>query len=300
MTVPLVFRNSAPEDLVIRTILVPATGDDVDSTVFAAALDVARRFGAHLDVLHVRTDVAEIAAAFVADGGGGMVSAGLIDQLEEEARQRAEKAHKFFQVFCARETLTSGPGGQGGVTTTAAWHEEVGREAHWVVDYGRTSDLLVIGRPVENRGVSETLEAALMGSGRPLLIPGPAPAEPGTTAIAWKSTREAARAVSLAMPLLEQAKRIVILTLAEDDRAERDSAARLLETLQRHGVAGEVRYLQPSSRSTAETLLASASEIGAGLLVMGGYGHSRLREMVFGGVTEHVLQAAAVPVLMAH
>jgi nucleotide-binding universal stress UspA family protein len=146
----------------------------------------------------------------------------------------------------------------------------------------------------------ETLEAALFDSGRPLMIPGVAPVAPDTIAIAWKSTREAARAVAAAMPFLAQAKRVVILTAAEDDRTDRSEAARLLVTLQRHDIAAEARRLQPGSRNAADTLLAAAGEIDAGLLVMGGYGHSRLRELVFGGVTEHVIRGAALPVLMAH
>jgi nucleotide-binding universal stress UspA family protein len=284
----------------IKTILVPATGYDTDGMSFTTALAIGRRFGAHLDVLHVRADAAEIAAAFVPDPGGGMMSIGLIELLEEEATRRAEKAERGFMEFCKRESLTPGVPGQSG-RTAIAWHQEVGREAEWVVDYGRTSDLLVVGRPSENQGVSPgTLEAALMESGRPVLIPGAVPVDTRTIAIAWKPTREAARAVSAAMPLIEQATRVIILTLAEEDRVERDSATRLRDALQRQGVGAEIQRLQKQAGGTPETLLAAAGEVGAGLLVMGGYGHSRLREMVFGGMTAHILRAASIPVLMAH
>jgi nucleotide-binding universal stress UspA family protein len=285
----------------IKTVLVPATGTDADYGVFIAALAVARLFTAHLVVLHVRIDPAEAAGALVADVSGAMVSANLIDRLEEECAQLEETARKTFEAFCRREQLVIDAAPSTPQTVAVSWHREIGREPYWFAEYGRTSDLLVVGRPVGSRGVMpETLEAALIDSGRPLLIPGAAPVAAETIAIAWKSTREAARAVGAAMPFLAQAKRVAILTAVEDDRTDSNDAARLLAALRRHDIAAEARQLRPGSRSAADTLLGAASEIGAGLLVMGGYGHSRLRELVFGGVTERIIRDAAPAVLMAH
>jgi nucleotide-binding universal stress UspA family protein len=260
----------------IKTILVPATGTDADAAVFAEALNVARHFTAHLDVLHVRIDAAEAVGALVSDVGGPMTPSSLMDRLEEESAQTEEKARKSFHSFCKREQVVVAATPSTSQTLSASWHREIGRESSWLAEYGRTSDILVVGRPIENRGVMlETLEAALFDSGRPLLIPGPVPKSFKTIAIAWKPTREAARAVAAAMPFLKEAKRIVIFTATEKYRGDRDSAARLLVTLKRNDLVVELRHLQPGSHSTAETLLAAASEIEAGLLVMGGYGHSR-------------------------
>ena len=146
----------------------------------------------------------------------------------------------------------------------------------------------------------ETLETALLDTGRPLLVPGSEPLNPETVAIAWKSTREAARAVTAAAPFLATAKRIVVITCAEHSDMDRDSATRLLATLHRHNAAAEVREVPPGAHGAAETLLATAAEVKAGLLVMGGYSHSRVREMVLGGVTAHMLRAAAVSLLIVH
>jgi nucleotide-binding universal stress UspA family protein len=283
----------------IRTILAPATGTDVDTAVFATALAAGRRLGGHLDVLHVHADPREIAAAFATDVGGGLVSAGLIETLEAEADQREEKARKSFEAFCEREQLPIGAASPRPGAVSAQWHREVGNETAWLAEYGRTSDLLVVGRP-EQGSARDVLEAALLDTGRPLLIPGAEPLNPETVAIAWKSTREAARAVTAAAPFLAKAKRIVIITAAEHDRMDRDSGMRLFATLQRHNPATEARYVPPGSRGAAETLLATAAEVGAGLLVMGGYSHSRVRELILGGVTAHVLRDAALPVLMVH
>ncbi|HXA70135.1 MAG TPA: universal stress protein [Stellaceae bacterium] len=283
----------------IRTILAPATGIDDDTAVFAAALAVARRLGGHLDVLHVHPDPTEIAAAFAADAGSELVTTGLIERLEAEADEREERAKKSFLAFCERERLSSGAAPTQPGAVTAEWHREVGNETGWIIDCARTSDLLVVARPVEG-GASDILAAALLDTGRPLLIPGARPLNPEIVAIAWKSTREAAQAVTAAAPFLETAQRIVIITVTEHDPMDRDSGMRLLATLQRHNPATEARHIPPDSRSTGETLLATVDGVGAGLLVMGGYSHNPVRELILGGVTEHVLRSAALPVLMAH
>jgi nucleotide-binding universal stress UspA family protein len=290
----------AHQGSLIRTILVPATGTDADDAVFTAALAVARHLGAHLDFLHVRIDPAEVAAALATDSGA-FVTGSVIEWLAGEAAQREESARKTVESFCDRERLVLDAAAGEPQTVSAGWHREIGREGDWVAEYGRASDLLVVGRPVQDGALMlETLEAALFDTGRPLLIPGPAPVVPETIAIAWKSSREAARAVTAAMPLLVKAKRAAILVAAENERIDQESAARLCTTLRRHDLAAEVRHVQLASRGVAQALLAEASEIGAGLMVMGGYGHSRFREFVFGGVTEHVIRAASIPVLMAH
>jgi nucleotide-binding universal stress UspA family protein len=286
----------------IKTILVPATGRDSESAVFASALAVARAFGAHLEFLHVRPDTAAVAVGMAADGGGATVMGGLVDRLEEEADEREKRAERLFQGFCEREGLAlrdippvpSGP--------SVEWLREVGAEPYWVTEYGRTADLLVIGRPGTDAGAAlDTIEGALVDSGRPLLIPAATPLSnlPETIVIAWKATREAARAVTAASPFLDLAKQIVILAVAEGQGASGDEADRLMAGLRWRGVPVLVRHLQPDQQSAADTLLSAARDH-AGLLVMGGYGHSRLREWIFGSFTEHVLRGAEVPVLMAH
>ena len=286
----------------IKTILVPATGSDRDSAVFASALTVARAFAAHLEFLHVRPDAAATAVAMASDGGGATMVGGLINRLEEEASEREGKAKQLFQSFCEREELAVQDAPPGSQAPSAQWLREIGAEPYWVAEYGRTADLLVIGRPGEDEGVSlDTIEGALIDSGRPLLIPPAAPLTvlPETIAIAWKATPQAARALTAASPFLSTAKQVVVLTVAEDRRAPEEEADRLMAGLRRHGVPVSVRHLRPEAQSAADTLLSAAVEHAA-LLAMGGYGHSRLREWIFGGFTLRVLRGAEVPVLMAH
>jgi len=283
------------ESQVIKTILVPVTGTERDPAVLATAAGMMRYLGARLDFLHVRPDAASIAAALGPDGGA-FAAGSLIETFERDAALREKTARGTVEAFCGREGLALGDGAGG----AAGWHRQVGNEAGWVAEHGRAVDLVVAARPDRAGAGRELLEAALFDTGRPLLIPGPTPVVPETVAVAWKSTREAARAVTAATPFLVRAVRVAILVAAEGRRGDPDAPGRLCATLRRHNPAVEVRLLQPGSGGAAEALLAAAAEIGAGLLVMGGYGHSRLRELVFGGVTEHVIRAAAIPVLMAH
>lgn len=283
----------------MKTILAPATGTEVDGPVFRAALDVARLFGGHIDILHARKTAADLASE-LAMNSGGELSVGIIDKLEEQAAEMEEKAQAAFEKFARLEGL-AGSAAKGNEAVSAAWHCEKGREEEWVPAYGRTSDLIVVGRPAkDDTATRATQEAALFETGRPILIPGSAPVGVDTVAVAWKSTREAARAVTAAMPLIVKAKRVLVLTVTEPGTDEDLAAGRLVTTLRRQVAAVELHRISGDRRPAAQVLLAEANERGAGLIVMGGYGHSRLREWVFGGVTEYVLRASALPVLMAH
>ena len=287
----------------IKAILVPATGSETDIFVFGSALAVARPFGAHLDFLHVRMDATTFAATIMPEVGSASVVTDLINKMEEEGEQREEKAKQLFESFCRREGLAVAESSPGPSALSARWLKQIGSESYWLVEYARTADLLIIGRPGKNQiAPSDMLESALLNGGRPLLIPPSAPliALPDTVVIAWKATPEAARAVTAAMPFLSIAKQIVIMTVAENETTmEEEGAARLMAGLRWHGFPVSLRRLEPGAQGAAETLLAAARE-DAALLVMGGYGHSRLREWIFGGFTQRILREAEIPVLMAH
>jgi nucleotide-binding universal stress UspA family protein len=296
-------RAASKGEPMIKTILVPATGSDADNPVFASALAVARPFAAHLDFLHVRIDAASVAVTMSSEGGGSVMVGGLVDRLDDEAALREERARRIFDEFCAREGLAITDMPPGPDAPSAQWLRQVGLEPFWITEHGRAADLIVIGRSGDGEGVApETIETALLDSGRPVLIPPllPMTALPETVVIAWKATREAAHAVTAALPLLALARDIHILTVAEEEDLSSEEGGELMRNLRWRGLRVSAERLQPEERSPADTLIAAAAQRQA-LLVMGGYGHSRLREWVFGGFTRHVLQAAgAVPVLIVH
>jgi nucleotide-binding universal stress UspA family protein len=285
----------------IKTILVAATGTVADAANFAAALAVARSFAAHLDVLHVRLDPAAIAVAIASDAGGGLLTAGLLEQLERDTEEREVSARASFTRLCADAGLAETDMPSGGVTQPSAqWHVEQGEEPPWMVRYGVAADLIVAprgaGEPASGRA---TLEAVLFDTGRPLLIPAAAalPEAFERVAIAWKPTPEAARAVAAALPFLANARETTVF-IVEEEAGRPQEAERLAGNLAWHGVAATAKRLDPGPDAPA-TLLAAAGAA-ADLLVIGGYGHSRLREWVFGGFTQRVLADAPLPLLMAH
>jgi nucleotide-binding universal stress UspA family protein len=291
----------------IKTILVTASGQDRDAATFAAALAVARPFAAHLDVLHVRLDPVNIAVAMTTDVGSGALTAGMIDRLEQDAGAREAKARDIFARFCAGAGLVeaNGPSPDRAAAPSVEWHVETGEEPRWMATYGLAADLIVAPRASDDDAVARAvLEAVLLETGRPLLIPAAAamPAAFERIAIAWKPTREAARAVALALPFLARAKEVAVITVEEPSAAtknERDEADRLVRNLAWHGLAARAERLTPGAEGAAATLLAAVRER-ADLLVMGGYGHGQLREWVFGGFTQQVLADAPLPVLITH
>lgn len=288
----------------IKSILVPASGNDTDANGFAAALSVAQLFAAHIDALHVRLDPVEVAVAMSAEGSGGMLLEGIIDSMTRDADEREGDARSRFAGFCARAGLSpcEAPAA-GDAKPSTQFHVETGQETRWLATYGMTSDLVVASRgvPGEDAVARSTLEVLLLETGRPLLIPGVSTSAPvigERIAVAWKPTPQAARAVAFAMPFLSHAKEVAVVAI-EEEEGRRDDAERLERYLAWHGVKAGAERLAPGPQGAAETLLAAASAR-ADLLVMGGYGHSRLREWVFGGFTQRVMADAPLAVLMAH
>jgi nucleotide-binding universal stress UspA family protein len=283
-----------------RNILVPVTGTAADAPVVAAAVGVARLSGGHLEFLHVRVDVTEALLAMTAGGmGGGGAVQEVVDRMDAEVKAAEARVWEQFGALCVRETIATDPRvGE----LSAELVVETGHEAQWVAEYGRFADLVVVGRGSDGVGLgAETVEAALMDTGRPLLIvPKTVPVLPGVVVIAWKDTPEAARAVGAALPLIDRAARVVVVTVAEGDAAPSESAAKLQRSLRWHNANTSVLNVAANGRAAVDALMAEAAALGASLVVMGGYSHSRLREVVFGGFTQRVLRDADVAVLMAH
>jgi nucleotide-binding universal stress UspA family protein len=145
------------------------------------------------------------------------------------------------------------------------------------------------------------LEAALIESGRPLLIAPPrAPATLGNCiAIAWNGSSETARSVAFAMPLLLFAKDVPVFSIPGYDLTG-PTDAQLVENLKRHGVAARTVPVHATAKTPGLAVLVTARSVGADLLIKGGYTQSRLRQLIFGGATSQILAEANLPVFMAH
>jgi nucleotide-binding universal stress UspA family protein len=166
------------------------------------------------------------------------------------------------------------------------------------------ADLLVLGQrdgAHRDAGTSaDFVQSIIIESGKPaLVVPSTEQGEPdfGTVFVAWKETREAGRALTASVPILQRAKTVIVGVDADTADSHR---ALLQRFLQRHGVDAQFRSVPSEGPPVADTLLAMAADVGAGLMVMGCYGHSRGREWMFGGATRDVLQSMTLPLFMAH
>jgi nucleotide-binding universal stress UspA family protein len=286
----------------MKRILVPLTGHETDRSALEAAFTLARGFGGHVDGLFVRTDPRDAVPML----GEGM-SAALVDEImrsaETETAARARAASASFEAARgqAGAAACERPPGPGGLT--ASWSEATGRGDDVVPLRARLADAVVFSRAALDLDplLLPTFETALLGAGRPVLL---APQTPvarlgETVAVAWNGGLEATRAVVAAMSLLLRAREVHVLTAATATTPA-DAGDRLAEYLAWQGVAAKVERVRHVAGPVGAALADRAAEIGADLLVMGAYGHSRLREMILGGVTRHMLGHAALPVLMAH
>ncbi len=285
-----------------KVVLTPLYGMPSDDSALATALAVARKFAAHVDVMHVRADPRTM-IPYIGEGMSGALIEEMITSAEQQADERSKRVRAAFDDWRAKAGLQLAATAAEGPSCN--WVETMGRPDASVARRGRVADLVVVSRPEEDGAVTtvaETLEAALLESGTPLLV---AAARPADTigehiAIAWNGGLESARAVAAALPFLTTAGSVTIMAVGAPAPPEADEPA-LEAYLARHGVKAQSRNVEAEGgRSVGETLLATAQEAGADLMVMGAYTHSRLRELVFGGVTREVLAAADMPVLMAH
>ena len=293
----------------IKTILVPLSGTDEDRRALEAAHSVAQSFGAHLEALYVRPDPIELVrAAGFGDYGTAAMLDDMLQRFEDEVKAALDRARTQFSSFLAETGIASREKPEpGGKTASASWHEEKGDEAEVTARQARFHDLAVMTRPGDIAEMGAiTLESVLMGSGRPLLVAPPVPLKSLAqhVAVAWKDTAEAARALAAAMPLLAKATTVTVLEIHEQTtpRAAHPGASleRVVSALGWHGIKATGKLVTPKETGSPETLLRSAWAVGADLVVMGGYGHGRLREMVLGGFTRHMIRHSDLPVLMVH
>jgi nucleotide-binding universal stress UspA family protein len=254
----------------------------------ALAVTLARRFGAHLTGLHVMPTLA--VSPFIAD----QFPTAILDEGHARIAQLRDEARASFAA--AAQPLAR----------AAEWHETRGNSVDAIRLAARTADLAILGQPdpgEDGADRSDLPEQVVMGSGRPaLLVPhaGNFANVGGRVLVAWNGSAQAARAVNDALPFLQSAERVVVVTVdaARDDRIDTPDIARHLA---RHGIAAEISDIATDRESNVgDVLLSRASDEAADLIVMGAYGHSRLRELVLGGVSRALLGHMTVPVLMAH
>lgn len=270
----------------MKTIMLPIHEDDDAEARMRAALDLARAHGAHLRCLQVTPFNAYIASdAF----GGVFVLPGLIDAVNREM----ERLRADTEARLVREDIS--------------WSYEhcEGDPAAAIVDRSPLADLIILSPALRQAHPGDALPLAgdvAIHARTPVLTVPPSVTgfDVATRAlVAWNGSPEAASALKAALPMLRLASAVVIATVAE---ADRDSSPPVdaCEYLSRHGLKAETEAVAPGRGTIADALLAARDHCDAGYVVMGAYGHTRLREFILGGTTRQMLRDCPVPILMAH
>ncbi len=260
------------------------------------ALLLAQKFDGCIEGFPLRPAVADL-VAMDPDSGLTMVA------VKENDAEMIRQAETLFRSFMDNHQLAERTG-DARATLSWSWLKDAPSGHDFVGSYGRVFDIIVLARPGDEWQSPSmiTLESALFESGRPVLIAPPAsPRSLGTNVlVAWNNSTEQARTMADAMPLLRLAERITILTV-EGATVAGPSGEQMAHSLKLNGIAAEPITLKPpAKRSAGEVILAKAEELGCDLIVKGAYTQSRLRQMIFGGTTRHILANAKLPVLMAH
>jgi nucleotide-binding universal stress UspA family protein len=276
----------------LKDILVQLDAGEASASRLDIAAELAARHGAHLVGLHVADATVPFVAAADASGAGLAL---VYDTLRTQALETAPGWRPSSGARAPRR-----PGGR---MAHGRGHPVRGGDAARTLRRPRRAGSVRPERPDFGAGV---VGAVLFGAGRPVLVvpyAGRFSAVGRRVLVAWNASREAARAVNDALPILEGAEAVTVLAVNPrrgiGGHGE-EPAADIALHLARHGVTATTEQRSAPEVGDAEALLNAAAEKGADLLVMGGYGHSRLREMALGGVTRTVLRSMTVPVLLSH
>ena len=275
----------------IKDIVVNLSVGEKPGPACAYAVSLAAAFDAHL------AGIAFLYDPIVPISGAGYIPADVIDAQERENEQATRSALNQFNTACARAGVSAEP-----LTLTASYGgvgEQFGRIA-------RRFDVAIVGQAEpETSAVEEIIaESALFESGRPVIVVPyiqKAPLKLDNVMVCWDGSRSAARAIADAMPLLAKSGRVeVVIVTNERGKQDEIEGADIGAHLARHGLNVEIKRTALGDIDVADVLLSHAADSGSDLIVMGGYGHSRLREFVLGGVTRSILRSMTAPVLMAH
>jgi nucleotide-binding universal stress UspA family protein len=299
--------------MTIRRILVPVRGDGKGEGVLDYAVLLARRFKAHVDVLHCRPRPEDMLPFGVSVPA--MLRKNILASAGSVADQEERQVRDLFDAYCERNDLTvvGGPPGPDD-RVSLSWREASGKQAAVIAVHGRLADLIAVAQPDRERNLGlNTLEAALLETGKLVLLCPPQPPQPagpaqeigavgavgGHIAVAWNGSSEAARAVTIGLPVLAAAERVTIVALS--DGVQKPLGPEALEDyLASHGIAAGVETEKTKATAVGGALLKIARGCAADLLLMGAYGQSRRRELIMGGVTQHIIDHADLPVLLTH
>ena len=282
----------------LHTIMMPVRNDGRGPVLFAHAVPLAKRFGAHIRVVHCHPK-AEDMMPF-----GVVIPGFLRKQIEEATKRSADTEESFVQEKFSADAAKHGVSEQDPELNkaTAKFYEYEGKQVDAVRHYGRLADLICVPKPSKEEDLGyNTLKSALYSSGRPVMVcPNTDQVPPNlgdNVAIGWNGSLEASRAVALAMPLIENAGTVTVLSGGKSAHAA--SAEEFRDYLGRRGITANVVQFDIAG-NVGRQLLQKCSEIGADMLIMGAYHESYERETFLGGNSATIVAETEIPVVMVH
>jgi nucleotide-binding universal stress UspA family protein len=286
----------------IKRILVPLPGSADHVGEIDIALSAAKTLASHVEALFI-TQQPPARGGDVPFSRGTVVAASL-DWWAEEQDRMSRAARAIFAEACAGRAIPLVAEGETPhVLPSASWRQIEGSYLGVAIPRAAAFDLIVAASGVVMEELKAIAEQALLRTRRPVLL-APARSQGALTdpaMIAFDESPECWHAITAAVPFLAKAASVQVVSVDRDAARRQASHAEVLAYLACHGIAAKSRTVEPHGGSIGDTLLSIAGEEGIGLVVMGAYSHSRLREMLLGGVTRHMLQnAAARPILLAH
>ena len=289
----------------IKRILVPLPGSVGHTAEIDMALSAAKALGAHVEALFIsQPPPATRGGVSVSEYGGRTAIAASINWSAEERDRIARDAREGFAHTCAAVGIPIlSMNDEPGTPLAASWREAEGSYVEIAVQRAAAFDLMVAASATVMEPLMAIAEQSLLQTRRPVLL-APSHMQGDLTEsvmIAWDESPECWHAVSAAIPFMQLAKSVRVVSIDRDASRRKASQAEVLAYLRCHGIAATAQVVAPHLRSVGDALLAAGAEHDASLLVMGAYSHSRLREMLLGGATRHILKnASARPVLLAH
>ena len=279
----------------MKTILVPTQQVATMKSALETAVLLARRTGAYIEGFPLRVAIPPYVVA--------ELTAGLtMDAYDAQRDDEVAELRRLFETFMKEHDIP--PSGANVARPCFGWLASAPDDEGFIGSHGRAFDITVIARlDAESTGLHRrVIESALFESGRPVLLAPPAAPKQiaGNVMVHWNGSTEQSRANAFAMPLLQLAERVTVLTVVGGREVPGPSADYIVRQLQHNGIAARPVRVELGDRETGEAVLEAARAEGSDLLIKGAFTRNRLRQMIFGGATSHIMEHADLPVLMAH
>ncbi|MFO1109772.1 MAG: universal stress protein [Bradyrhizobium sp.] len=279
----------------MKTILVPTQLVATMKSALETAVLLARRTGAYIEGFPLRIAIPPYVVA--------ELTAGLtMDAYDAQRDDEVAELRRTFETFMQAHDIP--PSGSDDRRPCFGWLAAAPDDEGFIGSHGRAFDITVIARlDTDSTGLHRrVIESALFESGRPVLLAPPAAPKQiaSNVMVHWNGSTEQSRANAFAMPLLQLAERVTVLTVIGGQEVPGPSADHILRQLQHNGISAKPVRIKLGDRETGEAVLDAARAEGCDLLIKGAFTRNRLRQMIFGGATSYIMEHAELPVLMAH